>query len=372
MKTLVLFILPFVIVLAPPIAILAITGELISVDSVIERQKGTTRVMYGVGFSDDTFYYKLQSVLSRKPVVVSVGTSRVMQFPAHFFKQPETFFNAGGIGGISHYQLFLDKIPKSDQPKVILLGLDTGSFNDRNAKRNDDVLPQHLDRPSSLLAKTLGKWPEVYKNLFNGKISFEKIFDRTQAQTEKIGLNAIMKNEGFMNDGSHHWAAADERDPGHHQADESIHAELENIAQGMSEFQNGGTEPSEIVLARVDAFLKQSSERGIYVVGFLTPRSHQAYERMKSDGRATYLDKLESTLRPIFEKYGFSVYNFSDPQSFGSADNEFINESHGSEKTYARLFISMVEKEEKLNALVDLPRLKERLEKSKSFLNLEQ
>jgi hypothetical protein len=71
-----LYALPFVVVLLFPVAVLTISGEFAPVERVIELQTHATKpVLFGKAYSDPTATYKLNSVLRRRPEVMALGTS---------------------------------------------------------------------------------------------------------------------------------------------------------------------------------------------------------------------------------------------------------------------------------------------------------
>src|SRR5687768_13974749 len=104
-----LFTLPFAIVLGAPAYVLLSSGEFTPVEKVIRMQStATTPVLFGRAYSDPTARYKLQSVVHRKPEVLVLGTSRVMALRGDFFRDGTQFFNAGnGITRLGHLRPFL-------------------------------------------------------------------------------------------------------------------------------------------------------------------------------------------------------------------------------------------------------------------------
>ena len=79
-----------------------------------------------------------------------------------------------------------------------------------------------------------------------------------------------------------------------------------------------------------------------------------------------YFFELEPTLNPIFKKYGYNIYNFSDLNSTGADACEVIDGTHASDKAYLRLFILLAENEEALKNETNISRLKFELNNSNS------
>src|SRR3989344_1772753 len=68
------------------------SGELASIKNVVRRQQlGKREILLGLAYSNPIFYYKLHSVLKRKPEALVLGSSRTMQFRAQFFSDPAIF-----------------------------------------------------------------------------------------------------------------------------------------------------------------------------------------------------------------------------------------------------------------------------------------
>ena len=77
---------PFVLLHAVALHVLLASGELERVDDVIELQKTSARpVLFGPAYSNHTAYYKLHAVLSRRPTVIALGSSRVMTVRSPLF-----------------------------------------------------------------------------------------------------------------------------------------------------------------------------------------------------------------------------------------------------------------------------------------------
>ena len=107
------------------------SGELASIDSVIRKQERDNKlIFYSMELADGTPYYKFQSVLARKPEVLVMGSSRVLQFREQFFDKTSKFYNAGGpFGTVRHFRIFLESIPQELLPELVVVGLDHHYFN---------------------------------------------------------------------------------------------------------------------------------------------------------------------------------------------------------------------------------------------------
>ena len=164
------------------------------------HDSNTQPVLIGLAFSNPEAYINLQSVISRGPEVLLLGSSRVGWIRSTFFNRNVNVYNAGiSVQKIGDFTRFLDRIPADKTPKVMIIGLDQRFFN----PNSDPLTPDGID---SLLTEqvpamdVLSNWSSVYEDYFHGQISLEKLF---RASGSRIGLEAIMKGSGFRNDGSY-------------------------------------------------------------------------------------------------------------------------------------------------------------------------
>lgn len=351
LRKLSIYLLPFLLVLLVPAVVLVATGEFTSVSHVIELQgKSEIPVLFGRAYSDPTAYYKLESVLSRRPDVLVLGTSRVLAVRSTFFRPDISFFNAGnGVTRLRHFRLFLQRIPRGAEPRLILLGLDQYLFN----ACFDQLLPDGME--SAWASDDTGEgifvssWSKVYRDYWERKFLLSDLMVETGER--RIGLNAVVHANAFRSDGSYTWAdyVADPWNPNN--ADYEFRNTFDRIHKGDRRFEYG-EHVSEKALLELEALLRECSVRGIYVTAFLPPFAHAVFEKMRSmPMQYGYLRELEPSLRPIFTKSGFSLHDFSDLARLGASDKETIDGFHGSEKAYLRLFLEMIEADPQLKVL---------------------
>lgn len=359
--------LPLVIFLGFPFLILFNSRELVPIKKVIEEQrKNNTLVLFGLAYRDLNSYYKLMSVLERDPVIIALGSSRTLQFRSAFFRKNAEFFNAGAsVGKIEDFKHFLNKIPSQSRLRIIIVGLDQYFFNPNWVKSQEyDDGSELSKRHDSLEAWNLG-WRKAYEDYSNKKFLLKELFVHRYGE-ERVGLNAIVNSNGFRNDGSYYYGKiiSNPEDPGNE--DYQFQNTLRRINMGVSRFEYS-KDISAISVDELERFLIYCHERNIYVIGFLPPFAPSVYNLIKSKGlKYQYIFQLPSTLNPIFNKYHFGFYDFTDISNLGSSDKETIDGFHGSEKAYLRLFIRMAEKEKVLKEYVDINYLNKKLDNSKS------
>ncbi len=369
-----LFLIPFYILFGIPISVLLFSGELTSLDRIIEIQKDNEiQAIYGPAYSNNVYYYKLKSAISRNKLdVLVLGTSRVMQFRSPFFKNDVSFYNAGGgVAKLDHFRHFIKKIPKGKEPEIIIMGIDNNFFNNGWCKFWDNFHSKKFDIAKELESDIeriniiKSSWKMVYSDYFKKNYSLSKVFlNSNKLQTR--GLTAVINLTGFRNDGSQYNARYINDLSFRKEWDYQFEHSYDCIKTGRGYFCYG-KELSKSAINELKSFLKYCNNRGIYVIGFLPPYAHEIYKKLQSlPDKYEYMFKVEPTLRPIFDYFGYGFYNFSDLATIGATDSETFDGWHGTEKAYLRLFIKMAEDNRILKQYTDVPYLKVRLKTSNS------
>lgn len=356
------FVLPLLLLLAWPAGLMWAAGEFTPVGQVVSMQATSAAPVYfGRAYSDPTARYKLTSVVERRPQLLVLGTSRVLAIRAAAFKADSEFFNAGnGVTRLRHYRAFLQRIPRGQEPRLMLLGLDQYFFNLRFDKLEADGFEAQWEQDPALTEIFFGTWKQVYGDYFGGKFALPDLA-ATPGQV-RIGLNARVQLNAFRKDGSYTWASyvADPASPRHE--DHGFRNTLDRIAKGNRRFEYG-EQVSAAALQEVDALLRDCKARGIHVVAFLPPFAHTVLQSMRArSADYGYLAGIMPGLRPIFQRHGFVLEDYSDLAELGATDHETIDGFHGSEKAYLRLVLRLAESDAPLRALLRDPAgLQERL-----------
>ena len=133
------YILVFSILFSIYIYLVSIKENIDTKDSV-QRQINNDSI-YNVD-NMNMFNYKKELVKNIKPKIISLGSSRVMQFREESFNTK--FITAGGaMNHLNEGYLFLQEITKYHKPEIIILGLDFWWFNENyyqpNSFSNSDI-----------------------------------------------------------------------------------------------------------------------------------------------------------------------------------------------------------------------------------------
>lgn len=360
-----LFALPFIVLLAIPAVLMTIAGEFRSVDRIIDLQSSIrSPILFGRAYSDPTANYKLESSRRRHVDVMALGTSRVLAFRSEFFRDSVAFFNAGnGITKLAHLRPFLRKLPADHTPKVIILGLDQYFLNPKFESLQPDDMEDLWSSDFAATDVFFSNWIRFYSDLAANKIDVRTLADQTARN--RYGINARMHENAFRNDGSYQWGLHI-TDPDKANLDKGFANTFDRIAKGDRRFEHA-THVADANLLELQRFLADCHARGIHVVGFLPPFAHVVYERMQSmPVEYGYLQEVPERARPLFEQFGYMLFDFSDLASTGASDSETIDGFHGTEKAYLRLFLKMAEADPGLRSFArDLPDLQARLADTK-------
>ncbi len=355
--------LPVAVLVLLPLLLLYKSGELLSLDAVIERQQ-KDHSLVGLAYSEPNPQYKFLTTVKLRPQILALGSSRVMQFRDYFFTEP--FYNAGGaVAKIVNFEAFLRGIPDEQKPKVVIVGLDQYSFNAN--WDNMRTPPANFVASKSFLTphSFADTYPNHHQNMLydalsdivKGKVNLKTIFSY---KGSAIGLQAIVNGDGYLPDGSYLYTK-EIKNPSPSRFENIV----ERINAGTAKFEYG-EEVNQNALVALKSLLRYTKEKDVYVVAFLPPYAQVALEKMEESGKYGYIEKLPKELFPIFQSYNYPFFDFTNISSVGSSDKEAIDGFHGSDVTYLRILINMAEREKTLSQYVDQKSLKELLKNRES------
>jgi hypothetical protein len=176
----------------------------------------------------------------------------------------------------------------------------------------------------------------------------------------KIGLNAIVNNRGYRNDGSMNYGNQVDKLIRNDSTVADFHyADTYNrIDKGIRRFQYARS-INAAALPVLDDFLGFCKANNIYVIGFLPPFADKVFNKMTESGNYGYLKEIYPGIAPVFKKYGFEVYDFSTVASCESDDGETIDGFHGGEITYLKMLVKMLESGSQLSQVARLEKLRQ-------------
>lgn len=318
------------------------------VDGVVKMQNAGQFAIFGSGLSQDFVDYKLRLYAAKKPEVLTLGSSRVMQFRGKYFSRP--FVNVGGTAGnLAVLRSTIDAMLGVHKPEAIILGLDFWWFTRKwepNPWQNTPPTSGSYNYGFDTL-KIPWEW------LLTGKVSAAEFFAPLTGdfRPDRYGIMAQRFNDGFGSDGSWYYTAdiTGQQKPFDYQFRDT----LKQVEYGIKAFSYA----PEISQDHLDAFAEiycKLKARGIKTFVFISPLSMRVLNAMK-DRESQYPQLF--TLYENLRQRGIEVMDFTDPRRFGSGDCEFVDGFHGGEVTYARILRDMADHYPALLPYVDIEAL---------------
>jgi hypothetical protein len=338
MRVLAGFLVGLVLIFALPGFVLVAGREGMSAERALQLQASHPDAIFLRAFSSGIERYKLAAARRFRPVLLALGTSRMMQVQNAHFKEGTRFYN-GSQGGehLQDMRLFLEALEPAE-PKVLLLGLDHFFFHPqldyRKAYYQDPKeFKRCMESDESDLRCFQSSWTKVYKGLLQHSLSINDLL-ASRKRTKSIGIAALSRGEGFRADGSFQYGSQDAggvSDPSN--PDYGFKKTLTLIEKGTDRLEPGET-VSPAALADLRELLSYCKQRGIHVVGFLTPFPHTIWVRLKESGRYGYMTSVFQAINPLFAEAGCTLADFSDMAVVGMDDSEAINGEHANARTY--------------------------------------
>jgi hypothetical protein len=304
-----------------------------------------------------------------------MGNSRVMQFRSEFFRPEVTFFNAGGIiTRIQDFRAMLERLPPEAQPRFLIIDTETSFFHPNSDRITDrDPMYQLLQRQMEGYTPAVdiyrANWGNVWVDTFQGKIEVSRVASG-RGLTTRIGLQALCKEQGFRRDGSYQHGGIENEIENPRHRDYRFADTLRIVRHGEGRFAWGAA-VSERAMRELDLLLEYCQAHGIHLIGFMPPHAHAVWEAMQSLGdKYAYMETVKALLQERFVARGFELFDFSDFATLGAPDREAIDGYHGSERTYLRLTIAMIEGGSRLREVTDLPQLRAALASANTISRL--
>ncbi|MBQ7739474.1 MAG: hypothetical protein IJT59_07465 [Desulfovibrionaceae bacterium] len=331
---------------------LYLSGD-VGVERAVDAQASGQFAIFGSGVSQDFVDYKLKLYGQVKPTVVTLGSSRVMQFRGEFFTQK--FLNMGGVAGnIPVLRSTLDAMLKMHKPEAIILGLDFWWFG---TKWNPDPF---MEEPPTSGSYNYGleSVKKPWEWLFSGKMSLKDLARPILTplglgfNDNRYGIMAQQTSDGFGSDGSWYYTAeiTGQKRPFDFQFQDT----LTQVEYGIKAFYHASADQKLISEAHLDALAEiycRLMSKGIRTYVFIPPLAPTVFLRMRDmESNYPHLFNLPQALRAR----GIQVLDCSDPRKLGSSDCEFVDGFHGGEVTYLRILRHLADQWSSLLAYVDL------------------
>ena len=328
----------------------------VAVERAVAGQAQGGFALFGSGVSQDFVDYKLRLYAAVKPDITAVGSSRVMQFRAAYFRRP--FLNMGGVAGnLAVLRSTLDVMLRIHKPQAVILGLDFWWF-----------MPQWEARPFEDVPPTSGSYNYSFESLkkpwiwlLDGKISLTELAAPLLGpfghgfRAGRYGIMAQQTDDGFGPDGSWYYTAdvIGQKRPFDYQFNDT----LSQVRHGIKAFYRAGPGQEVPSPEHLDAFAEiycRLKARGIQTFVFIAPLSERVLATMR--GHQEGYPHLFALRKALLAR-GIDVLDLTDPSTFASDDCEFIDGFHGGEVTYTRVLRAMADRWPALLSYVSMERL---------------
>lgn len=334
-----------------PIIYLYSAGEYVSLKKIVEQQS-STKIIYGTALHHNVHPYKKLLLKQVQPRIISLGSSRVMQFRQKMFVKK--FINLGGaMNSINEGTNLVQEII-DNKPDMVIIGMDVWWFNDKY----HDPRKKCINCSYSDMNINIRNVATVFNWLYEGKITLRKIFHTINSSVSDIGVSGQEK-DGFYSDGSYYYTRLITGRKKHH--DEEFKGTLRRIKNGNKRFEYSSL-ASNLHINNFIKLVKKLEDNDIQVVVFFPPFAKLINKRLNSMGNNyQYISDIKVKLH----KNNLSFYDYTDVSTIDSSDCEFIDGFHGGDVTYARILESLSQEVPSLNNFVDQAQLIKYIKKYK-------
>lgn len=278
--------------------------------------------------------------LQEKPAVEiwSLGSSRVLHFREQMFSK--SFYNAGyTIRNPGDFKVFMETFEREMLPDFVIIGLDQWLFNEARDQRIDGRNPS-VWKDWDVWQFDMDLYKRLWVRILNGEFKDNHV---DQDGISYYGLNANLNGRGIRNDGSIDYGIDIEllldRDS------EKLRRIKDDIIRSINtkdnRFESGDSVAPQSV-AELTRFLALCKENEIEVIGFLPPFADFTIDLMQKDGGYTYIDMIYPVLEPVFDEFGYELYDFTTLGSFGSDDSEILDGFHVAEIGYQKMLLEIL------------------------------
>ena len=322
-------------------------GEFAPVSDIVRQQMSEASV-YGSAIHEDGFDYKMELVAAAKPAVIALCSSRVLQFRQSFFT--DGFINAGrAMNNPEEGLVFMQTLVGRHKPKVVIIGADFWWFNPnwhyvRRPVRNTSLNLAMLHLVESWVWDGKVDAADLWRVAVLGELGNDLI------RRSNIGVAAIKRGNGYRPDGSRDYGLRySGGDPTFDDA--GFANSLSRIDRGDSQFEYAERADADRIDG-INKLLKYLISEDITPVVVMPPLARRVLDKMATRG-ADY--GYFADMRKYAARHEMEAYDFTEPESLGADDCEFVDGFHGGEVVYQRLLAAIVERnpESVLAAYVD-------------------
>ncbi len=320
------------------ISILHIFREDYSDEEIISHYPN---ILYGSAITESS-NIKFKIIKEKKPNVVAIGSSRVMQFRSMYFKNNDFYTMGGTASSLDEAQYTFDKISKICKPSIVILGVDlwwlNPNFKQQNRYRNQEE-EQNINTQ-----KYFDLWVNLKDNgkLREALLNYTDIKEKEEyGNRDTVGLSSAVKSEGYrLDDGSYQYGEIIKKKES---TDIKFKDTHNRILKGNARFQWADDIDYE-QLDKLKYLIRDMKQNNVHVMVLLPPFPDEIYNTMyNSEKYHTFIDKFEESIQTLCISENVSYYNCGNLSWIGASDNETIDGFHGSDLAYARIVKKMTD-----------------------------
>lgn len=323
-------------------------GESLTIAEIIKLQNSDPSLLYGTAINENTISYKLELYKDKKPKIIALGQSRVMQFRDYFFSQ--SFINMGGAwSNMRLTKQLAQEIIDEYQPEVVIISVDYWLFN---------LLPEgsigQYSTKNNPLAGVVKPWIWLKERKISFSEYFQDLFNQNQ-QLKNIGIMGRYQHTGFGGDGSYYYnnfvfGHVPSNDPHF----ESTLSHLKDKDWCFESSVHMSQEKFNNFLDILNIFYS----KGIKVVLFMPPLAPTVYGQLAQElSHFAYYQEVAAE----FAKNHLYYADYFNPASVDSDDCEFVDGLHPGDLVYAKILLRLANTPEYryLHSYINTPLLKE-------------
>ncbi len=345
-------IIAFALLLILSMSPILLSGELLPTNVVLYIQDFLgDDFLFGKAYSNDLAYYKFSMLHKEKAEVLTIGSSRVLQFRNYFFNDDTSFYNAGFLTP-SLYSMVntLPLIEKDALPEVLILGIDEYYFNTTWFYKNELTWAKEwLYYPDNLSYNFV--FEKIFNDFTEGKLQFYQLL----FNFNKIGVNAKINGNGVDKYGAYIYNDIYE-DPKTNE--ERTAQTVYYIENELARYYTGDDVESKS-LEYIEQIATFCNENDVNLIIFTPPLSNAAMNAMDERGDMQYVYKIEDAVSELAKEYGFEFYYFTNPDILNLTDDYFIDGFHGSDSAYLLILRQMLLEGSVLNEYANIEDLNE-------------
>jgi len=331
-------------------------GE-INIESVVLRQLGARdSLLFSSGVTNEAIDYKKSLHSHLEPAVVVVGSSRAMGFRGSFFNRE--MVNWGGtVASLARLEVVVNEIlHQKHRPEYALIFVDIWWLNSRLIGPATGA--GYTAYPAFPDMLTVAKAVDITARDYTRVMA-----SATASEPDRLGLYAIMKDDGFASDGSWHYSGMVSRR--NTSSEQNINEQL-RLVPALSKddekfsFLREHEGDLELVerLVSVIGKLKSNSIIPVVVLPPLQQSIVNYLKRNSSDSRFKLIADRFALAK--IEFYDYTDVSNLQPDHINK-DCEYIDEFHAGDVVNARLLLDMATKtnHQAVRASIDSPSIKQ-------------